>query len=134
MIRSAYALGVSVLVSARPKRSLRRLLNLPLLSHLRYLLRRAFKGWKEIEFECIHDANDRCFTVASMENSTHWSIPQVNLSWWFQPVLFTDEQVKMLQDIAVKCVRHLNIVGECNIQYVFNAETNDYRIIEINDA
>ncbi len=44
----------------------------------------------------------------------------------------TDEQVKMLQDIAVKCVRHLNIVGECNIQYAFNAETNDYRIIEIN--
>jgi carbamoyl-phosphate synthase large subunit len=43
-----------------------------------------------------------------------------------------DEQVKMLQDLAVKCVRHLNIVGECNIQYAFNAETNDYRIIEIN--
>ena len=44
----------------------------------------------------------------------------------------TDQQVKMLQDITVRCVRHLNIVGECNIQFAFNANTNDYRIIEIN--
>ena len=42
------------------------------------------------------------------------------------------EQLKMLNDISVKCIRHLNIIGECNIQYAFNAETNDYRVIEVN--
>ena len=44
----------------------------------------------------------------------------------------TDEQVKMLQELSTKCIRHLGIVGECNIQYAFNAETNDYRVIEVN--
>ena len=44
----------------------------------------------------------------------------------------TNEQVKMLQELSTKCIRHLGIVGECNIQYAFNAETNDYRVIEVN--
>ena len=90
------------------------------------------KGWKEIEFECIRDANDHCFTVASMDNFDPLGIHTGESIVVAPTCSLTEEQVKMLQDITIKCVRHLNIVGECNIQFAFNAENNDYRIIEIN--
>ena len=84
------------------------------------------------EFECIRDANDRCFTVASMENFDPLGIHTGESIVVAPTCSLTEEQVKMLQEITIKCVRHLGIVGECNIQFAFNAETNDYRIIEIN--
>ncbi|MBQ4229695.1 MAG: carbamoyl-phosphate synthase (glutamine-hydrolyzing) large subunit, partial [Bacteroidaceae bacterium] len=96
------------------------------------LVEESLKGWKEIEFECIRDANDHCFTVASMENFDPLGIHTGESIVVAPTCSLKDEQVKMLQDITIKCVRHLNIVGECNIQFAFNAETNDYRIIEIN--
>ncbi|MEE1234171.1 MAG: carbamoyl-phosphate synthase (glutamine-hydrolyzing) large subunit, partial [Bacteroidaceae bacterium] len=96
------------------------------------LVEESLKGWKEIEFEVIRDANDRCFTVASMENFDPLGIHTGESIVVAPTCSLTEDQVKMLQEIAVKCVRHLNIVGECNIQYAFNAVTNDYRIIEIN--
>ena len=92
----------------------------------------SLKGWKEIEFECIRDANDHCFTVASMENFDPLGIHTGESIVVAPTCSLTEEQVKYLQDITIKCVRHLNIVGECNIQFAFNAVTNDYRIIEIN--
>ncbi|MBQ5694824.1 MAG: carbamoyl-phosphate synthase (glutamine-hydrolyzing) large subunit, partial [Bacteroidaceae bacterium] len=96
------------------------------------LVEESLKGWKEIEFEVIRDANDRCFTVAGMENFDPLGIHTGESIVVAPTCSLREDQVAMLQDIAVKCVRHLNIVGECNIQYAFNAETNDYRIIEIN--
>ncbi len=96
------------------------------------LVEESLKGWKEIEFEVIRDANDHCFTVASMENFDPLGIHTGESIVVAPTCSLTDEQVRMLQELSIKCVRHLNIVGECNIQFAFNAETNDYRIIEVN--
>ena len=85
-----------------------------------------------MEFEVIRDANDHCFTVASMENFDPLGIHTGESIVVAPTCSLSDEQVKKLQDITVRCVRHLNIVGECNIQFAFNADTDDYRIIEIN--
>lgn len=96
------------------------------------LVEESLKGWKEIEFEVIRDANDHCFPVVPMENFDPLGI-HTGESIVVAPIVsLTPEQIKQLEDIAVKVVRHIGIVGECNIQYAFNAETNDYRIIEIN--
>ena len=132
MIRSAYALGGLGSGVCKTEEEFKEIAESAFTFAPQVLVEESLKGWKEIEFECIRDANDHCFTVASMENFDPLGIHTGESIVVAPTCSLTDEQVKMLQDIAVKCVRHLNIVGECNIQYAFNAETNDYRIIEIN--
>ena len=132
MIRSAYALGGLGSGVCKTEEEFKDIAESAFTFAPQVLVEESLKGWKEIEFECIRDANDRCFTVASMENFDPLGIHTGESIVVAPTCSLTDEQVKMLQDIAVKCVRHLQIVGECNIQYAFNAETNDYRIIEIN--
>lgn len=132
MIRSAYALGGLGSGVCRDEAAFKEIAESAFTFAPQVLVEESLKGWKEIEFEVIRDANDRCFTVASMENFDPLGIHTGESIVVAPTCSLTEEQVKMLQDIAVKCVRHLNIVGECNIQYAFNAETNDYRIIEIN--
>ena len=132
MIRSAYALGGLGSGVCKTEEEFKEIAESAFTFAPQVLVEESLKGWKEIEFECIRDAKDRCFTVASMENFDPLGIHTGESIVVAPTCSLTDEQVKMLQDIAVKCVRHLNIVGECNIQYAFNAETNDYRIIEIN--
>ena len=132
MIRSAYALGGLGSGVCPDEKTFREIAESAFTFAPQVLVEESLKGWKEIEFEVIRDANDHCFTVASMENFDPLGIHTGESIVVAPTCSLTDDQVKMLQDIAVKCVRHLNIVGECNIQYAFNAETNDYRIIEIN--
>ena len=132
MIRSAYALGGLGSGVCRDEAAFKEIAESAFTFAPQVLVEESLKGWKEIEFEVIRDANDRCFTVASMENFDPLGIHTGESIVVAPTCSLTEEQVKMLQDIAVKCVRHLNIVGECNIQYAFNADTNDYRIIEIN--
>ena len=132
MVRSAYALGGLGSGICPDEKAFRELAESAFTFAPQILVEESLKGWKEIEFECIRDANDRCFTVASMENFDPLGIHTGESIVVAPTCSLTDEQVKMLQDITIRCVRHLNIVGECNIQFAFNAETNDYRIIEIN--
>ena len=132
MIRSAYALGGLGSGICKDEKQFKELAESAFTFAPQVLVEESLKGWKEIEFEVIRDANDHCFTVASMENFDPLGIHTGESIVVAPTCSLTEEQVKMLQDIAVKCVRHLNIVGECNIQYAFNAVTNDYRIIEVN--
>ena len=132
MIRSAYALGGLGSGVCKDEKEFREIAESAFTFAPQVLVEESLKGWKEIEFEVIRDANDHCFTVASMENFDPLGIHTGESIVVAPTCSLPDDQVKMLQEIAVKCVRHLKIVGECNIQYAFNAETNDYRIIEIN--
>ena len=132
MIRSAYALGGLGSGVCRTEEEFREIAESAFTFAPQVLVEESLKGWKEIEFECIRDASDHCFTVASMENFDPLGIHTGESIVVAPTCSLSKEQVEMLQQIAVKCVRHLGIVGECNIQYAFNAQTNDYRIIEIN--
>ena len=132
MIRSAYALGGQGSGICTDDDSFVKLAESAFTFSDQILVEESLKGWKEIEFEVIRDANDHCFTVASMENVDPLGIHTGESIVVAPTCSLSDEQVKFLQEISVKCIRHLNIVGECNIQYAFNAETNDYRVIEVN--
>ena len=132
MIRSAYALGGQGSGICQNEVEFMKLAESAFTFSSQILVEESLKGWKEIEFEVIRDANDHCFTVATMENVDPLGI-HTGESIVVAPICsLKDEQTKMLQELSVKAVRHLNIVGECNIQFAFNAETNDYRVIEVN--
>ena len=132
MIRSAYALGGLGSGICPDEEKFIELAESAFTFSPQILVEESLKGWKEIEFEVIRDANDQCFTVASMENFDPLGIHTGESIVVAPTCSLSEEQVTMLQDLSKQCIRHLNIVGECNIQYAFNAETNDYRIIEVN--
>ncbi len=132
MVRSAYALGGLGSGICNNEEEFRTLCESALAHSKQILVEESLKGWKEIEFEVIRDKNDHCFTVVPMENFDPLGI-HTGESIVVAPIVsLTKEQITMLEDIARRVVRHIGIVGECNIQYAFNAQTNDYRIIEIN--
>ena len=132
MVRSAYALGGLGSGVCSNEKEFIELCESALAYSKQILVEESLKGWKEIEFEVIRDKNDHCFTVVPMENVDPLGI-HTGESIVVAPIIsLRQDQIELLQNIATKVVRHIGIVGECNIQYAFNAETNDYRIIEIN--
>ena len=118
MIRSAYALGGLGSGICPDETKFIELAESAFTFSPQILVEESLKGWKEIEFEVIRDANDHCFTVASMENFDPLGIHTGESIVVAPTCSLTQEQVTMLQD--------------CNIQYAFNADTNDYRVIEVN--
>ena len=132
MVRSAYALGGLGSGICQDEESFLKLAESAFTFSKQILVEESLKGWKEIEFEVIRDANDHCFTVASMENFDPLGIHTGESIVVAPTCSLTPEQVTFMQEISVKAIRHLGIVGECNIQYAFNADTNDYRVIEVN--
>lgn len=132
IIRSAYALGGMGSGFCYNDHDLKLLAENAFCYSPQVLVEESLKGWKEIEFEVIRDKNDHCFTVASMENVDPLGI-HTGESIVVAPTCSLDnEELTMLQELSKKTIRHLGIVGECNIQYAFNSETDDYRVIEVN--
>ena len=132
MIRSAYALGGLGSGICPDEEKFIELAESAFTFSPQILVEESLKGWKEIEFEVIRDANDHCFTVASMENFDPLGIHTGESIVVAPTCSLTEDEVAQLQALSKQCIRHLNIVGECNIQYAFNSDTNDYRIIEVN--
>ena len=132
MVRSAYALGGLGSGICRNEEEFVTLCESSFAYSKQILVEESLKGWKEIEFEVIRDRNDHCFTVASMENFDPLGI-HTGESIVVAPTCSLDEgELKMLQELSVKIIRHIGIVGECNVQYAFNSDTDDYRVIEVN--
>ncbi|MBK5720328.1 carbamoyl-phosphate synthase (glutamine-hydrolyzing) large subunit [Dysgonomonas sp. Marseille-P4677] len=132
MVRSAYALGGLGSGISDNLEDFKILCESSFAYSKQILVEESLKGWKEIEFEVIRDKNDHCFTVASMENFDPLGI-HTGESIVVAPTCSLDEiELTMLQELSKKAIRHIGIVGECNIQYAFNSETDDYRVIEVN--
>ncbi len=132
MVRSAYALGGLGSGISNNLEEFKVLCESSFAYSKQILVEESLKGWKEIEFEVIRDKNDHCFTVASMENVDPLGI-HTGESIVVAPTCSLDkEEISMLQELSKKVIRHIGIVGECNIQYAFNSDTDDYRVIEVN--
>ena len=96
------------------------------------LIEESLKGWKEIEYEVVRDSYDNCITVCNMENFDPLGIHTGESIVVAPSQTLTNSEYHKLRELAIKIVRHIGIVGECNVQYAFDPESEDYRVIEVN--
>jgi carbamoyl-phosphate synthase large subunit len=96
------------------------------------LVEENLRGWKEIEYEVVRDGRDNCITVCNMENFDPMGIHTGESIVVAPSQTLNDEEYQLLRSVAIKTVRHLGIVGECNIQYALDPHSTDYRVIEVN--
>src|SRR5277367_5037043 len=132
IVRAAYALGGLGSGFADNERELLELCNKAFAASPQVLIERSMKGWKEIEYEVVRDARDNCITVCNMENLDPMGIHTGESIVVAPSQTLDDEEYQLLRSIAIKTVRHLGIVGECNIQYALDPGSADYRVIEVN--
>ncbi|MGZ5556469.1 MAG: ATP-binding protein, partial [Candidatus Aminicenantales bacterium] len=132
MARVAYALGGKGSGVAYSPRELREALRRAFTAAPQILIEEYLEGWKEIEYEVVRDRADNCVTVCNMENFDPMGIHTGESIVIAPSQTLTNEEYHRLRAIAVKAIRHLGIVGECNIQYALNPRDGDYRIIEVN--
>ena len=132
MIRSAYALGGLGSGVATDRKELEVLAANALANAPQILVEEYLRGWKEIEYEIIRDGKDNCITVCNMENLDPMGIHTGESIVVAPSQTLTDHEYHLLRRIGIDIVRHLGIVGECNIQYALDPRSCDYRVIEIN--
>lgn len=96
------------------------------------LIEKSLKGWKEVEYEVVRDCYDNCITVCNMENFDPLGIHTGESIVVAPSQTLTNSEYHKLREIAQRIVRHIGIVGECNVQYAFDPESEDYRVIEVN--
>jgi len=132
MIRSAFALGGLGSGMCKDENHLREMAKMALSTSPQILVERSMKGWKEVEYEVVRDAYDNCVTVCNMENFDPLGIHTGDSIVMAPSQTLSDEEYHMLRNTAIKVVRHLGIIGECNIQYALHPESLEYCIIEVN--
>jgi carbamoyl-phosphate synthase/aspartate carbamoyltransferase len=132
IVRAAYALGGLGSGFADNKEQLLDLCNKAFAASPQILIERSMKGWKEIEYEVVRDAHDNCITVCNMENFDPLGIHTGDSIVVAPSQTLSDDDYNMLRTTAVNVIRHLGVVGECNIQYALNPDSKEYCIIEVN--
>lgn len=132
IVRAAYALGGLGSGFAENEEQLVALCNKAFATSPQVLVERSMKGWKEIEYEVVRDAFDNCITVCNMENFDPLGIHTGDSIVVAPSQTLSDEDYNMLRTTAVNVIRHLGVVGECNIQYALNPFSKEYCIIEVN--
>ncbi|KAI3364532.1 hypothetical protein L3Q82_011323 [Scortum barcoo] len=132
LVRSAFALGGLGSGFANNREELTTLVTSAFAHTSQVLVDKSLKGWKEIEYEVVRDAYDNCITVCNMENIDPLGIHTGESIVVAPSQTLNDREYTMLRNTAIKVIRHLGIVGECNIQYALNPESEQYYIIEVN--
>ncbi|XP_016393004.1 multifunctional protein CAD isoform X2 [Sinocyclocheilus rhinocerous] len=132
LVRSAFALGGLGSGFANNREEMITLVTQAFAHTSQVLVDKSLKGWKEIEYEVVRDAYDNCVTVCNMENIDPLGIHTGESIVVAPSQTLNDYEYNMLRNTAIKVIRHLGIVGECNIQYALNPESEQYYIIEVN--
>lgn len=132
IVRSAYALGGLGSGFAANPEELRNLSSRSLSLAPQILVEKSLKGWKEVEYEVVRDAANNCITVCNMENFDPLGVHTGDSIVVAPSQTLSDEEYHMLRTAAIKIVRHLGVVGECNVQYALQPDGLDYRVIEVN--
>ncbi len=132
IIRIAYALGGLGSGVCRNEKQVRKLAEKSLAYAAQILVEEYLEGWKEIEYEVVRDRFDNCITVCNMENFDPMGIHTGESIVVAPSQTLTNREYHMLREVAIRVIRHLGIVGECNIQYALDSKSEQYRIIEVN--
>lgn len=132
IIRAAYALGGLGSGFADNEEELDKICEKAFSFSPQVLVEKSLKGWKEIEYEVVRDQYDNCITVCNMENFDPLGIHTGESIVIAPSQTLTNSEYHKLRKLAIKIVRHIGIVGECNVQYAFDPKSEDYRVIEVN--
>ena len=132
IVRSAYALGGLGSGFANNEQELRQLASKSLALAPQILVEKSLKGWKEVEYEVVRDRANNCITVCNMENFDPLGVHTGDSIVFAPSQTLSDEEFHMLRSAAIKIIRHLGVVGECNVQYALQPDGLDYRVIEVN--
>ena len=132
IVRAAYALGGLGSGFCDDESHLVALTEKALAFSPQVLVEKSLKGWKEVEYEVVRDRFDNCITVCNMENFDPLGIHTGESIVVAPSQTLSNEDYHYLRKLAIKIIRHLGIVGECNVQYAFDTESMDYRVIEVN--
>lgn len=132
ILRAAYALGGLGSGFCDNEDELNRLAEKAFSFSPQVLVEKSLKGWKEIEYEVVRDRYDNCITVCNMENFDPLGIHTGESIVVAPTQTLTDRESQKLRSLAIKIIRHIGIVGECNVQYALDPNSEDYRVIEVN--
>ena len=132
IVRAAYALGGLGSGFCNNDTELKKLTAKAFTFSPQVLVEKSLKGWKEIEYEVVRDRFDNCITVCNMENFDPLGIHTGESIVVAPSQTLTNHEYHWLRELSIKIVRHIGIVGECNVQYAFDPKSEDYRVIEVN--